>query len=377
MNINSIQMVDLQWQYKRFKPEINRAVLSVIEKGNYINGPEVNIFAQELSDYLGVGYVVPCANGTDAIQLALMALNLKPGDEVITTCFSFIASAEAIVLLGLVPVFVDVDLHTYNIDSSAIEPLITSKTKCILPVHLFGQASNMAEIIKLADKYNLYVVEDVAQSLGGSFCINGKTLKLGTIGNIGCTSFFPTKNLGCFGDGGALFTNDQTLAQRLKMFASHGSVKQYHHDLIGINSRLDTIQAAVLRVKLKYLDQLITLRQRIANYYSNNLKKINEIITTGLQMGANHTYNQFTIRVLNNKRDSLQNYLREKDIQSRIYYPVPLNKQKAIENIFKENSQCPRADTLCREALSLPIYPGLKKQEVEFITDTIKTYFTK
>ena len=274
MTHNPIQMVDLQLQYVRLKTEIDQAVLDVMGDGRYINGPDVKLFGEELSVYLGVQHVITCANGTDALQLALMALNLKPGDEVITTSFSFFATAEVIALLGLVPVFADIDPLTYNIDCSLIESLITPKTKCIMPVHLFGQGADMAEILQIAETYKLAVIEDAAQALGGSFNLSGKQRKYGTLGHIGCTSFFPTKNLGCFGDGGAVLTNDSKLAEQIKLLASHGSTKQYIHKRVGINSRLDTLQAAILKVKLPYMDELIEMRQKIASKYLDELNGI-------------------------------------------------------------------------------------------------------
>jgi dTDP-4-amino-4,6-dideoxygalactose transaminase len=375
MTFTPIPMVDMQIQYLRLKTEIDNAVLNAMGEGRYINGPEVNLFARDLASYLDAKHVVTCANGTDALQLALMALNLQPGDEVITTSFSFFATAEVIALLGLVPVFADVDPSTYNIDCASVESLITPRTRCIIPVHLFGQGADMTEIMRIANKYNLFVVEDVAQALGGNFNVDGKKHKLGTIGHIGCTSFFPTKNLGCFGDGGAVITNDSMLADRIKLLASHGSKKQYIHEAIGVNSRLDTIQAAILSVKLKYLDGFIKSRQSIAEKYKDQLKNIAEIIAPGFQENANHTYNQFTIRVINGKRDSLQRYLMEQGISSRVYYPVALHQQPAMKGYLISNPGCNQSEDLCNSVLSLPIYPELDADNVEFIIQSIEQFF--
>lgn len=374
---DSLQMVDIQTQYEQIKTDIDRAVMGVMHKGQFINGPEVKLFSEELAEYLGVKHVIPCASGTDALQLALMALNLRPGDEVITTSFSFFATIEVIVLLGLVPVFSDIDPSTYNLDSVSVESLITPRTRCIIPVHLFGQGANMEEIMRIALENNLFVIEDVAQSLGSALRLNGETRKLGTIGDIGCTSFFPTKNLGCFGDGGAVMTNDSRLAGRVALLANHGSKKQYIHEAIGVNSRLDTIQAAILRVKLPFLDGYIKMRQDIAASYIFGFEKLSEIINPGCQANAVHSFNQFTVRIMKNRRDALQKYLQSRAIPSRIYYPVPLHLQVAMKEVMDGQCNCPNAQQLCTEVLSLPIYPGMDIRNTEPIIQAIASFFNK
>ncbi len=368
-------MNDLHLQYLKLKIGIDAAVLDVLKGGQYINGTEVNQFSEELADYLNVRHVIPCANGTDAIQLALMALNLKPGDEVITTAFSFFATAEAIAILGLIPVFADIDPISFNIDPKSVESLITSKTRCILPVHLFGQAASMPELVNLANKHQLFIVEDVAQSLGTNALIENTEKKLGTIGHIGCTSFFPTKNLGCFGDGGAVMTNDSELAIKIKMLAVHGSKQPYRHEIIGLNSRLDTIQAAILRVKLPYLNGFIIERQKIAEAYIKELNSIDDFIVPEISGIANHSFNQFTIRIKNGLRDELKDYLSQKGISSKVYYPVPLDQQVAMQEFMKGRAICSEADKTSKEVLSLPIYPGLPNENIQHIVHTIQTYF--
>ncbi len=371
----SIPMNDLQLQYLKLKTGIDAAVLDVMKGGQYINGKEVNRFSDELADYLSVKHVIPCANGTDAIQLALMALNLKPGDEVITTAFSFFATAEAISILGLIPVFADIDPKSFNIDPKSAELLITPRSKCILPVHLFGHTANMIELMNIAQRHKLYIVEDVAQALGADVYIDNAEKKLGTIGHIGCTSFFPTKNLGCFGDGGAVMTNDSELASKIKMLAVHGSKQPYRHETIGLNSRLDTIQAAILRVKLPYLDNFIFERQNIAEAYIKELNGIDGLIVPEMSEIANHTFNQFTIRIKNGLRDELKDYLSQKGISSKIYYPVPLDQQVAMQEFMRGRVFCSEANKISKEVLSLPIYPGLAKESIQYIVHTIHTFF--
>ena len=375
MDIKSIDMVGLPQQYKILKKELDKAVLGVMERAEYINGPEVKSFACELQDYLGVKSVIPCANGTDALQLALMSLNLKQGDEVITSAFSFVAPAEACLLLGLKPVFADVDESTFNIDCSKIEKLITPKTKVLLPVHLFGQSADMEAIMMLAKKYGLYVIEDNAQSLGSKFKIDEKDKKSGTIGTIGCTSFFPTKNLACFGDGGACYTNDKTIAQKINILAKHGSTIKYEHNEVGINSRLDTLQAAILSVKLKYLDDFISKRIAIANQYNTAFREIPDIIIPETQKGSYHTYNQYTIKVKNGKRDSLKEFLKKRHVPSQIYYPSPLHRQ----NVFLKNSDirydCSVSERLCSEVLSLPVSTELTEEQINYIIESIKSFY--
>ena len=368
-------MVGLPQQYKNLKKELDEAVLGVMERAEYINGAEVKVFAGELQNYLNIESVIPCANGTDALQLALMALNLKPGDEVITTAFSFVAPAEACLLLGLKPVFADIDESTFNIDCNKIEELITHKTKVLLPVHLFGQGADMKAIMDIAEKHGLYVIEDNAQSLGSTFTIGNEVKKTGTIGIIGCTSFFPTKNLACFGDGGTCYTNDKSIAQKISILAKHGSNIKYQHEEIGINSRLDTLQAAILKVKLKYLDTFISKRITVANQYNDELRQIPAIVIPETQNGAYHTYNQYTIKVKNGKRNSLKEYLKDRKIPSQIYYPSPLHTQ----NVFLKNSDkrynCPVSERICNEVLSLPISTELTEEQINHIINSIKTYF--
>ncbi len=367
-------MVDLQTQYRMLKNEIDEAVIDVMEACRFINGPEVGVFAKELSKYLSHAHVIPCANGTDALQLALMALDLKPGDEVITSTFSFVATAEVITLLGLKPVFVDVDPSTFNIDVEKTKEAVSPATKVIMPVHLFGQGADMNTIMQIAEEYDLYVVEDAAQSLGGSCKYRGKEQKLGTIGHIGCTSFFPSKNLGGFGDGGACFTNDPSLAEKMKMIASHGSKKRYYHKIVGVNSRLDTMQAAVLNVKLPYLDRFIEGRRRVADLYNSLLKGVKEVIIPGIENECLHTYNQYTLRVKNDKQQGLKKFLEENGIPARVYYPLALHQQEAYKE-FWDGKPLAVAELLCNEVLSLPVYPEMPEETALMIGKTINAFF--
>jgi len=369
-----MEMVDLKLLYRRMKRELDAAVLNVMAGANYINGPEVSLLAANLAKYLDVPHVVPCGNGTDALQMALMALDLKPGDEVITSAFSFVASAEVIALLGLKPVFVDADPVTFNISSDLIEAAVTPRTRVVLPVHLFGQAAAMNDIMHVADKYHLYVVEDVAQSLGADYQYRGDRRKLGTIGHIGCTSFFPTKNLGGCGDGGACFTNDERLAAKMKMLAGHGSSRRYYHDMVGFNSRLDTLQAAILNVKLNYLDEFLSIRQQVGTWYNEGLAELPDVAVPGMDPSATHTYNQYTIRVFNGARDRLQQYLKEKGISSRVYYPVPLHHQKAFVN-WDDGIGRPVAEKLCSEVLSLPVHTEMSLPDVDRVVGAIKEFY--
>ncbi len=370
-----MEMVNLQKLHNRHKEELHAAMLEVFENGQFINGPQVGEFANNLGEFINSKYVIPCGNGTDALQLALMALDLEPGDEVITTTFSFVATAEVIALLGLKPVFVDVDDRTYNISPKAIESAITEKTKVILPVHLFGQSANMNAIMKIAEKHDLFVIEDAAQALGATYTIDGESKYVGTIGHIGCTSFFPSKNLGGFGDGGACFTQDEELANKIRTIANHGSTKRYFHDVTGVNSRLDTLQAAMLNVKLKYFRQALNARAITGEHYNNQFIEIDEILIPRHEPLANHTYNQYTIRVLGGKRDELKNFLQEKGIPSRVYYPLPLHKQKAFENNSISVFPLENSDILSNEVLSLPIHTEMTKNDVHMITKYIKDFF--
>ena len=376
--MKKIEMVDLKGQYLRIKTEIDSAINEVIENTAFINGKHVETFSENLKTYLGVNYVVPCANGTDALQVALMALNLKTGDEVIVPSFTFIASAEVIGLLGLRPVMVDVDYDNFNVTAKNIEKAITVNTKAIIPVHLFGQASQMEEIMLLAKKYDLYVVEDNAQALGADYIFDsGKRQKLGTIGHIGCTSFFPSKNLGCYGDGGAVFTNDETLAKRLKMICNHGSTVKYHHEVLGVNSRLDTLQAAILDVKLKYLNTFNKLRYEAAQRYSYAFKDIPGIITPKESTFSTHVYHQYTLKVLDGKRDELKEFLASHGIPAMVYYPIPLHKQEAFLQIAHQSGDMSVAEKLCDEVLSLPMHTELDLSTIAFIISKVMSFYGK
>ena len=376
--MKKIEMVDLKGQYLRIKTEIDSAINEVIENTAFINGKHVETFSENLKTYLGVNYVVPCANGTDALQVALMALNLKTGDEVIVPSFTFIASAEVIGLLGLRPVMVDVDYDNFNVTAKNIEKAITVNTKAIIPVHLFGQASQMEQIMLLAKKYDLYVVEDNAQALGADYVFDsGKRQKLGTIGHIGCTSFFPSKNLGCYGDGGAVFTNDETLAKRLKMICNHGSTVKYHHEVLGVNSRLDTLQAAILDVKLKYLNTFNKLRYEAAQRYSYAFKDISGIITPKESTFSTHVYHQYTLKVLDGKRDELKEFLAKHGIPAMVYYPIPLHKQEAFLQIAHQSGDMSVAEKLCDEVLSLPMHTELDLSTIAFIISKVMSFYGK
>ena len=376
--MKKIEMVDLKGQYLRIKTEIDSAINEVIENTAFINGKHVETFSENLKTYLGVNYVVPCANGTDALQVALMALNLKTGDEVIVPSFTFIASAEVIGLLGLRPVMVDVDYDNFNVTAKNIEKAITVNTKAIIPVHLFGQASQMEQIMLLAKKYDLYVVEDNAQALGAEYVFDsGKRQKLGTIGHIGCTSFFPSKNLGCYGDGGAVFTNDETLAKRLKMICNHGSTVKYHHEVLGVNSRLDTLQAAILDVKLKYLNTFNKLRYEAAQRYSYAFKDISGIITPKESTFSTHVYHQYTLKVLDGKRDELKEFLASHGIPAMVYYPIPLHKQEAFLQIAHQSGDMSVAEKLCDEVLSLPMHTELDLSTIAFIISKVMSFYGK
>lgn len=369
-------MVDLKKQYLKIKNEIDAAISEVIDSAAFINGPAVKTFQKNLEKYLNVKHVIPCANGTDALQIAMMALGLKPGDEVITADFTYVATAEVIGLLGLKPVLVDVYPDTFDINIEAIEKNITPKTKAIVPVHLFGQAANMEAIMNIAKKYNLYVIEDNAQAIGADYIFeNGSKQKTGTIGHIGCTSFFPSKNLGCFGDGGAIMTNDDELAEKCRMIASHGQSKQYIHDVLGVNSRLDSIQAAILNVKLKYLDEYISARQNAAEFYDRAFEHHPEIITPKRKTNSTHVFHQYTLQIKNNKRDQLKEYLHQHNIPSMIYYPIPLHLQKAYrDNRYKEGD-FPVTEQLCASVLSLPMHTELNEDILQQITQTVLKFF--
>jgi dTDP-4-amino-4,6-dideoxygalactose transaminase len=373
--MKKIQMVDLVSQYEKIKPEIDSAISEVIENAHFINGPEVTNFSEDLKDYLGVKNVIPCANGTDALQIAMMALGLKPGDEVITPSFTYIATTEVIALLGLKPVFVEVNKDTFCIDAEAIEKAITPKTKAIVPVHLYGQAADMNALMIIAKKHNLYVIEDNAQAIGSDYHLtDGSVVKTGTIGDIGCTSFFPSKNLGCYGDGGALFTNNEDLAQKIKMIANHGQSKKYYHDVVGCNSRLDTIQAAVLRIKLRQLDNYIDARREVADYYDAFFGPIEGVKIPFRSHDSKHVFHQYTLTLEGHNRDGLNEFLAEREIPSMIYYPVPAHRQKMFESFGSGSLDLPITDWLTERVISLPIHTEMQKEQLELITQTIAEY---
>ncbi len=373
--MKNIQMVDLVTQYEKIKPAIDEAILSVIQNAQFINGPEVQNFQKELEEYIEVKHVIPCANGTDALQIALMSLGLVPGDEVITPSFTYIATTEVIALLGLIPIFVDVDPATFCIDASKIEAAISNKTKAIVPVHLYGQAANMNAILAIAKKHNLAVVEDNAQALGSIYHLeNGKVQKTGTLGNIGCTSFFPSKNLGCYGDGGALYTNDDALAEKIRMIANHGQKVKYYHEVVGCNSRLDSIQAAVLRIKLRQLDNYIDARRNVATYYDTVFGAIPGIKIPFRSEDSKHVFHQYTLQLEGIDRDALSTHLASKEIPSMIYYPVPAHRQKMFSAFGSATTELPVTDYLTSCVLSLPIHTEMQEEQLAYITSTIVEY---
>jgi UDP-2-acetamido-2-deoxy-ribo-hexuluronate aminotransferase len=371
-----IQMVDLKGQYEKIKADVDQAVISCISSSAFINGPAVREFQSNLESYLGVKHVIPCANGTDSLQIAMMALDLKRGDEVICPAFTYVATAEVIGLLGLTPVMVDVDPETFNLTAKNIESAITSKTKAIVPVHLYGQSCDMEPIMQLAEKYQLYIIEDNAQAIGADYTFSdGRVVKTGTIGHIGSTSFFPSKNLGCYGDGGALMTNDDTLAQKMRMIANHGQEKKYYHKVIGCNSRLDTIQAVILNIKLNYLDQYSTARNKMASYYDEAFYAIQELEVPARQHNSTHVFHQYTMKVKNGKRNELQQYLLELGIPSMIYYPLPLYKQEAFQQFVSPYFKLETIEQLCDEVLSLPIHTEMNMEEMNSICTSIQSFF--
>ena len=362
--MKKIQMVDLHSQYEKIKTEIDDAIHSVIESTSFIKGPAVGQFASELSSFLGVKHVIPCGNGTDALQIALMALGLKPSDE--------------IGLLGYRPVLVDVDYDSFNVTAKNIEQAISVKTKAIIPVHLFGQSAPMEAVMAIAKKYDLYVIEDTAQALGADFIFeDGSRKKVGTIGTIGCTSFFPSKNLGCYGDGGAIFTDDDKLAEKMSMIANHGSKQRYHHDVLGVNSRLDSIQAAILSVKLKYLEQYEQARYSAAQKYTEALKDIEGLVVPKEQSFSTHVYHQYTLKVKDAKRDQLKAFLEENNIPAMIYYPVPLHKQKAFLPIARQGGDLSVSETLSEQVLSLPMHTELDNEQQQYIIGKVREFFNR
>jgi UDP-2-acetamido-2-deoxy-ribo-hexuluronate aminotransferase len=376
--MRAIQMVDLKQQYQKIKKEIDAAVLSVIERAAFINGPEVQSFAGSLAQYNGVKHVIPCANGTDALQIALMALGLQPGDEVITPSFTFIATTEVIALLHLTPVFVDVDPKTFCMDPASLLKAITPKTKAIVPVHLYGQAANMEEIMKIAAAHHLYVIEDNAQAIGSDFYFSdGSTKKTGSIGHIGTTSFFPSKNLGAYGDGGAIMTNDDALTDKMKMIVNHGQSKRYYHDVVGCNSRLDTIQAAVLDIKLKHLDSYIGSRIQVADYYDTTLGPHPRLSTPFRAAYCRHVFHQYTLILEGIDRNEFHDYLAARNIPSMIYYPVPAHRQKMFAQFNASSTELPVTDWLTQRVISLPMHTELDESQLNFITSSILEFINK
>lgn len=368
-------MVDLHGQHLHVAEEINEAIQSVINDTAFINGPAVKEFAASLANYTGAAHVVPCGNGTDALQLAMMALQLKAGDEVIVPTWTYVATVEVIALLGLKPVFVDVDPDTFNIDLQGMEELITARTKAVVPVHLYGQCANMEPLLALAQKNSLYVIEDTAQALGAEYqYANGSKEKAGTLGTIGTTSFFPSKNLGCYGDGGAIFTNDESLATTLKAMANHGQFEKYHHDMIGVNSRLDTMQAAILNVKLKQLDTYAANRRQAASWYDEELAELEAVETPARAPYSTHVFHQYTLKV-DAKRDELRDFLKERGVPSMIYYPVPLHLQKAYSAYGYKKGDFPVAEKLAQQVISLPIHTELEQEQVVYVCQQIKAFY--
>ena len=374
--MKKIQMVDLIGQYEKIQAEVDQAVLNTIRSCAFINGPEVKSFQSELESYLKVKNVIPCANGTDALQVAMMALNLQPGDEVITASFTYVATAEVIALLKLKPVLVDVLPGTFLIDPQAAEAAITSKTKAIVPVHLFGQCADMEAIMDIAKRHNLFVIEDVAQAIGSDyFYKDGSSKKAGTIGTIGCTSFFPSKNLGCYGDGGAIFTNDDDLGKKIRMIANHGQSVQYYHDEVGVNSRLDSIQAAILRIKLRHLDEYAKARVMCADYYDKAFANHSNITTPERTKKSNHVFHQYTLVLKNADRNKLREYLATKEIPAMIYYPVPLHFQKAYKDSRYKEGDFPITESLCETVISLPIHTEMNEETLAYITKNVLSFF--
>ena len=362
-------MVDLKTQYEKIKPEVDAAIQNVIDTTAFINGPDVQEFAKELAAYLGVKHVVPCANGTDAIQIALMALGLEPGDEVVTPSFTYIATVEVVALLRLKPVFVDVDADTYTMNLDSLRKAITPKTKAIIPVHLYGQSADMQGVLDIAKEHNIPVIEDNAQAIGGNYTFpGGKTAKTGTMGTVGTTSFFPSKNLGCYGDGGAIFTNDDALAEKMKMVANHGQKVRYYHEMVGCNSRLDSIQAAVLRIKLRHLDEYCSARRTVADYYDNAFANHPNIKTPYRAPYSYHVYHQYTMILEGVSRDAVVDKMTERGIPSMIYYPVPSHKQNMFKDLGGNSFELPTTDYLQDRVISLPIHTELTEEVLKHIT---------
>jgi len=373
--MKKIQMVDLLGQYDKIQDQIDSKILEVVKSGAYINGPEVHSFQKELEDYLGLKNVIPCANGTDALQIAMMGLGLKPGDEVITVDFTFAATVEVIALLQLTPVLVDVEKDTFNINIEALKKAITPKTKAIVPVHLFGQCANMEAVLEVAKEHNLFVIEDTAQAIGADYTFsNGTKKKAGTMGNVGTTSFFPSKNLGCYGDGGAIFTNDDELAHTLRGMVNHGMYKRYYHDVVGVNSRLDSIQAAILRIKLRKLDTYCEAREKAATYYSSAFSANKNIITPTISPFTKHVFHQYTLQITNGKRNELHQHLLDNGIPNAIYYPVALHSQKAYTDKRYKEVDFKVTNDLIETVISLPMHTELDTKQQDFIIKTINDF---
>ena len=375
--MKKINMVDLNGQYRKIRWQVNREIKKVINSSSFINGPIVKEFQNNLQKYVNVKHVIPCANGTDALQIALMALELKRGDEVITTNFSFASTIEVILLLGLKPVVVDVDPRTFNIDPSLIQDKITDKTKAIIPVHLYGQSCRMEEILEIANKNNLQIIEDNAQALGSKYKFeNSQKQMSGSIGDIATTSFFPSKNLGCYGDGGAIFTNSDNLAHKMRGIVNHGMYERYYHDEIGVNSRLDSIQAAILNVKLKYLDKYNKRRQEAANHYNAAFENIDQIEVPFIESDIDsHVYHQYTLKIMNGKRDELADHLLKNNIPFGIYYPLGFHEQKAYKQEFVSDNDFPVTNKVKNQVISLPMHTELSKKQIKFISNTIISFF--
>ena len=375
--MKEIRMVDLKTQYEKIKNEINTAIESVLDSTAFIKGPQVSQFEGNFAKYLDIRHVVACANGTDALQIALMGLGLERGDEVITPDFTFISTIEVIALLGLKPVIADVDSRTYNIDPVSVKRKISNKTKAIIPVHLFGQCADMDSIMSIAREHNLYVIEDTAQAIGAEYHFaSGIMNKAGTMGNCGCTSFFPSKTLACYGDGGAVVTNDDQLADKMRVISNHGMKTRYYHDLIGVNSRLDTLQAAILSIKLKKLDQYNKARQSVAEFYDREFEGIDKIETPFRSTYTSHVFHQYTIKLKGLDRESFRQYLQSKGIPAMIYYPVPLHRQKAFAYLNCSDNDFPVTEELCKSVMSLPIHTELDEEQLTYITETVKEYIS-
>lgn len=371
-----IHMVDLKSQYNRIKNEVDSALFSAVENGAYINGPDVKVFAGKLQAFNKVARAVTCGNGTDALQIAMMGLDFKEGDEVIVPAFTYIATVEVLALLGLVPKFIDVTADTFELDYTQLESKISEKTVAVIPVHLFGQCSNMEAILNITKKHNIAVIEDTAQAIGAEFIYaDGGRAFAGTIGDIGTTSFFPSKNLGCFGDGGALFTQNIELGDRLHMIANHGQKQKYHHETIGVNSRLDTVQAAVLNVKIQYLNEYSAARQNVATKYDEALSGIGGLVLPKRASYSTHVFNQYTCQVTNGLRDELKVYLQEKGIPSMVYYPIPVHLQKAYLTYGYKEGDFPVSEQLCKDVISLPIHTEMKDEVQDYIIQHIKAFF--